>query len=113
MNFGYHKLYIGGELVDSVSKAKAEIICPATGEVIAEVAEAGEADAQKALISSEKGFKYWSKISLAERTEWMTKLRIAVLAKEAELRSAIVHEALLVVLRHWFFRAAPLGWQVK
>jgi len=91
-NFGYKKLYINGELVDAESYKRIEVVCPATGEVIAEVAEAGEADAQKALISSEKGFKYWSKISLAERTEWMTKLRIAVLAKEAELRSAIVHE---------------------
>ena len=39
-----------------------------------------------------KGFQYWSKLSLGERTEWMSKLRTAVLEKEHELRTAMVHE---------------------
>lgn len=91
-NFGYKKLYINGQLVDAVSKKRLEVICPATGDVIAEVAQAGEADAHKALLAAQSGFKYWSKLSLAERTVWMTKLRKAILAKEQELRSAIVHE---------------------
>ena len=91
-NFGYKKLYIHGELVDAESKKRIEVVCPATGEVIAEVAQAGEADALKALLSAKDGFNYWSKLPLTERTEWMTKLRTAVLAKEKELRSAIVHE---------------------
>ncbi|GAA4238757.1 NAD-dependent succinate-semialdehyde dehydrogenase [Postechiella marina] len=91
-NFGYKKLYIGGKLIDSANGKKADVICPATGEVIAQVAEAGKADAEKALEAAEKGFKYWSKLSLAERTEWMTKLRTAVLEKEHELRTAMVHE---------------------
>ena len=91
-NFGYKKLYINGELIDSVSGEKAEVICPATGEVIAEVAKAGEKDALKALESAQAGFKYWSKLSLAERTIWMQKLRTAILAKEHELKTAMVHE---------------------
>lgn len=91
-NFGYKKLYIDGQLVDATDGKKADVVCPATGEVIAQVAEAGKADAEKALESAEKGFKYWSKLSLAERTEWMTKLRTAVLEKEHELRTAMVHE---------------------
>lgn len=91
-NFGYKKLYINGELVDAESKKRIEVVCPATGEIIAEVAQAGEADAQKALVSAKEGFKYWSKLSLVERTVWMSKLRTAVLEKEAELRTAIVHE---------------------
>tara|TARA_B100000809_G_scaffold266931_2_gene333198 strand:+ start:333 stop:1787 length:1455 start_codon:yes stop_codon:yes gene_type:complete len=91
-NFGYKKLYINGELVDSVSGKKAAVICPATGEVIAQVAEAGKEDAEKALVAAQKGFKYWSKLSLADRTTWMTKLRAAVLENEHELRTAMVHE---------------------
>ena len=91
-NFGYKKLYIHGKLVDAESNKKMEVVCPATGEVIAEVAQAGEADAQKALLSAKDGFNYWSKLSLVERTEWMTKLRSAVLEKEHELRTAMVHE---------------------
>ena len=92
MNFGYHKLYIGGELVDSASKSTAEVICPATGELVATVAKAGKEDAEKALDAAEKGFKYWSKLPLTERTDWMIKLRTAVLEKEDLLRQAMVHE---------------------
>lgn len=91
-NFGYKKLYINGELVDAVDGKKEDVICPATGEVIAQVAQAGKADAEKALEAAQEGFKYWSKLSLVERTKWMTKLRSAVLEKEHELRTAMVHE---------------------
>jgi succinate-semialdehyde dehydrogenase/glutarate-semialdehyde dehydrogenase len=91
-NFGYKKLYINGELIDAESNKREVVLCPANGDVIAEVAVAGIADAEKALMAAQKGFKYWSKLSLLERTVWMMKLRTAVLAKEAELRSAIVNE---------------------
>lgn len=91
-NFGYKKLYINGELVDAASGKKADVICPATGEVIAQVAEAGKEDALKALESAQVGFKYWSKLSLADRTAWMQKLRTAILEKEHELKTAMVHE---------------------
>ncbi|MBU2950988.1 NAD-dependent succinate-semialdehyde dehydrogenase [Tamlana agarivorans] len=91
-NFGYKKLYIDGELVDAVSGERGDVICPATGEVIAQVARAGKEDAEKALKSSQKGFKYWSKLSLTERTQWMNKLRLAILEKEHELKTAMVHE---------------------
>lgn len=92
MNFGYHKLYIDGKLVDAESRKRKEVICPATGEVIAEIAQAGKADAERALVAAQKGFKFWSELSLAERTEWMLKLRTAVLNNEDLLRQAIIHE---------------------
>ena len=91
-NFGYKKLYIDGHLVDADSGEREDVICPATGEVIAQVAKAGKADALKALESSQKGFKYWSKLSLSERTKWMLKLRDSILEKSEELRNAMVHE---------------------
>lgn len=91
-NFGYKKMYINGQLLDAESGNKEVVICPATGEAIAEIAIAGIKDTQKALLSSQQGFKYWSALTLAQRTEWMDKLRTAVLNKEKELRSAIIHE---------------------
>lgn len=92
MDFGYQKLYIGGELVDSANKLTTQVICPATGSLVAEVAKASKEDALKALDAAENGFKYWSRLSLAERTEWMMKLRQAVLDNEDILRQAIIHE---------------------
>jgi succinate-semialdehyde dehydrogenase / glutarate-semialdehyde dehydrogenase len=92
MDFGYRKLYIHGNLVDAVSKKREDVICPATGKKVAEIARAGVEDANLALESAEKGFKYWSSLSLTKRTEWMMKLRSAVLEKEDILRQAIIHE---------------------
>ena len=85
-------MYINGQLLDAESGKKEAVICPATGEAIAEIAIAGIKDTQKALLSSQQGFKYWSALTLAQRSEWMDKLRAAVLNKEKELRSAIIHE---------------------
>lgn len=92
MDFGYLKLYIGGKLVDATGNNKKTIVCPATEETIAEVAWAGEQDALFALQEAQKGFEYWSTLSLAERTEWMLKLRTAVLEKEDLLRQGIIYE---------------------
>ena len=92
MEFGYQKIYIGGALVDSVSKTRSDVICPADGKPIAQIAEAGKADAEKALEAAQKGFAFWSKCSLSERTQWMLKLREAVLENEHLLRSSIVYE---------------------
>ena len=77
MHFGYKKLYIDGSLKDAEDGSRQKVICPANGSEVAEIAEAGEKDAIKALKSAQKGFKYWSKLSLKERTSWMKKLRKA------------------------------------
>jgi succinate-semialdehyde dehydrogenase/glutarate-semialdehyde dehydrogenase len=92
MNFGYLKLYIGGKMVEADKGDKQIILCPANEEPVAEVAWANEVDAQKALEAAQIGFKYWSALSLSERTEWMSKLRTAILEKESLLRQAIIHE---------------------
>jgi succinate-semialdehyde dehydrogenase/glutarate-semialdehyde dehydrogenase len=91
-NFGYKKLYINGELLDAENGQIQDVICPATGDSIAQIAKAGKADAEKALNAARKGFQYWSKLTLQQKTEWMSKLRTAVLEKEHELRTAMVHE---------------------
>lgn len=92
MNFGYLKMYIDGQLVDAVEGKRQAITCPANEEVIAEVAWAGKKDALLALESAKKGFQAWSALSLAERTQWMLRLREAILEKEDLLRQAIIHE---------------------
>lgn len=92
MNFGYLKLYIGGELVDAVDAQRKPVICPANENIVAEIAWAGQADALLALEAAQKGFEYWSKLSLSERTVWMQKLRIAILEKEDLLRKGMIYE---------------------
>jgi succinate-semialdehyde dehydrogenase/glutarate-semialdehyde dehydrogenase len=92
MNFGYKKLYIDGGLHNAEDGSRLKVICPANGSEVAEIAEAGEKDTIKALKSAQQGFKYWSKLSLKERTSWMKKLRKAILEKERDLRLAVIYE---------------------
>ena len=92
MNFGYKKLYINGSLQDSEEGSKQDVICPATGEKIAQIAEAGKSDAIKALNSARDGYKLWSKLTLNDRTNWMEKLRASIIENERKLRLAIIYE---------------------
>ena len=91
-NFGYKKLYIDGVLVDASSNAKKDVICPATDTSIAEIAWATKEDALKALTSAQEGFKYWSKLSLKERSEWMSKFRDIVIENEELIRESVMYE---------------------
>ena len=92
MNFGYLKLYIDGSLKDAKSHKRYDIFCPASEEKISEVAWAEELDAELALIAAEKGFKYWSMLSLEDRTTWILKLRDEILKNQELLRNAIMYE---------------------
>ncbi len=92
MKFGYKKMYIGGELCDSVAGGTIDVICPATGEAIATLAVATKEDTEKALEAAQKGFEYWSKLSINERNAWIAKLREAVIARKDELHYAVMYE---------------------
>lgn len=92
MEFGYKKMYIGGTLCESASGKTAEVVCPATGKAIATLAIATREDTERALLEAQKGFEYWSKLSVSERNEWIMKLRDAVIARKEELHYAVMYE---------------------
>lgn len=70
------KLLIDGKWVDAASGNTFETINPATGEVIAHVAEADKADVDKAVIAARRAFEAgpWSKMPAAERGRLLNKL---------------------------------------
>lgn len=92
MNFGYKKLYINGELVDASSGQKLDVICPADETLVGSVAMATAEDANLALNAAKQGFLFWSKLSLLERTDWINKLKAAVIKNEKQIRTAILYE---------------------
>ncbi|MFR9661825.1 MAG: aldehyde dehydrogenase family protein, partial [Rikenellaceae bacterium] len=92
MNFGFKKMYIDGQLCDSAAATTSQIICPATGEEAATIAVASVEDSERALEAAQKGFEYWSKLSLAERNVWIYKLRDAVIARKDEMHYAVMYE---------------------
>src|SRR5687768_10650119 len=70
------KMLIDGKWVDSVSGRTFETINPATGEVIAHVAEGDKADVDKAAKAARKAFEKgaWRKMSARERGRILYKL---------------------------------------
>ncbi len=92
MDFGYKKLYIGGELVDAVDKSTKKVICPGTEEAVAEIAWGGAKDAELALEAAQMAFLKWSKMSLTTRKMWMDRLRDAVKEHEEVIRESVMYE---------------------
>ena len=65
---GPTKLLINNEWVDATSHRTFESIDPATGDVVAHIAEADEADVDKAVKAARKAFEGpWSRLSAAEQ----------------------------------------------
>jgi phenylacetaldehyde dehydrogenase len=63
-----YKLFIDGQWVDSESGKTFTTPNPATGETLAEVAEADKADIDKAVASARRAFEgKWSKLSARDR----------------------------------------------
>ena len=62
------QLYIHGALVDATSGKTFETINPATGEVIAQVQIANQADVERAVASAAEGQKVWAAMTAMERS---------------------------------------------
>lgn len=92
MDFGYRRMYVDGALCDASGGRRQPVTCPATEERVGEIAWASRGDAGRALESARAGFAAWSRLSIAERTRWMLRLREAVMRREEDLRSAVMHE---------------------
>ncbi|XP_018783508.1 PREDICTED: aldehyde dehydrogenase X, mitochondrial-like isoform X1 [Bactrocera latifrons] len=73
----YTQLFINNEFVDAVSGKKFPTINPATGKVIAQIAEGDKADVDLAVAAAKKAFhrnSAWRKLSPLERTALIEKL---------------------------------------
>ncbi len=84
---GKKHLYINGEFVESKSQKTFETYNPATGEVLANVYEAGPEDIDHAVKSARKAFDEgpWSKMGAAARSRLMYKLADLMEENAAEL----------------------------
>ncbi|MBB6431586.1 aldehyde dehydrogenase [Algisphaera agarilytica] len=96
-----YQLYIDGQWVDSKSGETAEVLSPATGEVVATIQNGNEADAQAALEAAEKAQKGWAKTPPRERAELLRKFCDEVRANREELAVLTTREMgkLLTVAR--------------
>ena len=82
-----HKLLIGGEWVDAASGKTFPVYNPATGEVIAQVAEGGKEDIDRAVKAARKAFESgpWPRLTPSQRGRLLWKLGDLVLEHVKEL----------------------------
>ena len=84
-----HGLLIGGRWVEPASERRFKTISPATEEVLAEVAEAGEEDVDAAVKAARTAYtKVWSRMSGAERAKYL--YRIARILQERAREFAVL-----------------------
>ncbi|WP_223164209.1 aldehyde dehydrogenase family protein [Nocardioides mesophilus] len=82
-------LFIGGEFVDPAQGRSFKTISPATEEVLAEVAEASEADVDRAVAAARRAYtRVWSKMSGRERGKYL--FRIARILQERSRELAVL-----------------------
>ncbi|MDE2092227.1 MAG: NAD-dependent succinate-semialdehyde dehydrogenase [Burkholderiales bacterium] len=67
------KLYINGEWCDGSAGKSEPIVNPATGQVLARLAQAAPADLAQAVHAADKGFRAWRKVSAFERSKLLRK----------------------------------------
>jgi phenylacetaldehyde dehydrogenase len=80
------KMLIGGAWVEAASGETFETLNPSTGELIANVASAGEVDVDRAVAAARKAFEGpWSKVKPDERTRLLLKLADLIEAHAEEL----------------------------
>ena len=69
-----HKMFIGGEFVDSSSAETMEVLNPATGEVIAEVPRGTADDVERAVVAARSAWDEWRFKTPKDRMELLLKL---------------------------------------
>lgn len=80
-----HGLYYGGQWHDALSGKTFDVHNPATGELLARIAEGGRQDAQAALAHATEGFETWRRLSPMERAARMKALAAIVREHADEL----------------------------
>ena len=84
----HNELFINGRFVKPQSKQYFDTINPATGKVLAKVAQAGKADVDSAVKAARKALKPWQDLPAAERGQYV--YRIARLLQERAREFAVI-----------------------
>ncbi len=79
------KLFIGGEFVDAEAGSTIDVHNPHDGSLLASVAEAREADVDRAVRAAQEAFGQWSAMPAMDRGRLLLRLADAIEANAAEL----------------------------
>ncbi|MFF5500888.1 aldehyde dehydrogenase family protein [Streptomyces roseolus] len=114
-------LFIDGEFTDAADGKVFKTVSPSTEEVLSEVAQAGEADVDRAVKAARRAFEKWSALPGSERAKYL--FRIARIIQERSRELAVLETLdngkpiketrdadLPLVAAHFFYYA---GWADK
>ncbi|MBT2676761.1 aldehyde dehydrogenase family protein [Streptomyces sp. ISL-14] len=114
-------LFIDGEFVEAADGKVFKTVSPSTEEVLSEIAQAGEADVDRAVKAARKAFEKWSALPGSERAKYL--FRIARIIQERARELAVLETLdngkpiketrdadLPLVAAHFFYYA---GWADK
>ncbi|MBC2864271.1 aldehyde dehydrogenase family protein [Streptomyces mexicanus] len=114
-------LFIDGEFIEAADGKVFKTLSPSTEEVLSEVAQAGEADVERAVKAARKAFETWSALPGSERAKYL--FRIARIVQERSRELAVLETLdngkpiretrdadLPLVAAHFFYYA---GWADK
>ncbi|SAK68442.1 betaine aldehyde dehydrogenase [Caballeronia hypogeia] len=83
--FGEQRLYIGGEYVDATSGETFDTLDPATGETLARVQQASQADIDRAVRSAHEGQREWAAMTAMQRSRILRRAVDLLRARNDEL----------------------------
>ncbi|MFI8184950.1 aldehyde dehydrogenase family protein [Actinacidiphila glaucinigra] len=114
-------LFVDGEFTDAADGRVFKTVSPSSEEVLSEVAQAGEADVDRAVRAARKAFESWSALPGSERAKYL--FRIARIVQERSRELAVLESLdngkpiretrdadLPLVAAHFFYYA---GWADK
>jgi lactaldehyde dehydrogenase/glycolaldehyde dehydrogenase len=87
-----YSLFIDGEWVASSGDARLDVINPATGEKFATVADANDADIDRAVDAAAKAFPAWSRRTAVERADFLLRLNTLIQRDHERLARLLTQE---------------------
>ncbi|MRK02814.1 aldehyde dehydrogenase family protein [Aeromicrobium sp. S22] len=89
----FDQLFIGGTWVDSTGTGRIDVISPSTGQVIAQIPDATEADIDKAVAAAREAFNGpWRRTTPAERGAALARLADEIEKRIPEFAETFAHE---------------------
>ncbi|ELS03820.1 NAD-dependent aldehyde dehydrogenase [Xenococcus sp. PCC 7305] len=87
-----HKMYIDGQWVSADTEKTFKVHNPATGALVAKIADGGEFETKQAINSADLAFKTWAEISAKERGQILKKARQIMSERVDEIARLVVLE---------------------
>jgi succinate-semialdehyde dehydrogenase/glutarate-semialdehyde dehydrogenase len=88
----HHRIFVDGEWIEATGGGTFRVFDPATGEVIAEVADGGPAEAERAVQAAHRAFRDWAAMPARERAPILHRIQALMEAHREDLARLVTSE---------------------